>query len=195
MYFAIAGSPGTTTSSLLARFKRCNIESVPPQIEVDVEGSINDTRSERIIDYTKLRNLLASENWKYADLETRSIILQLTHREEKGWLDIESVYNLPYPSLCIINELWLKYSHGHFGFSVQKHIWEDVKESEKDFGYKVGWSVLGKWIYHYNLTFSLDAPPGHLPFWGRGWSDQRQWVKEVQIGRWADALLERYDLS
>ncbi len=177
--------------------KCSNINYAPTQIEPDVklESKICDFNSVREINYTRLQNLLASGNWKQADQETRSIMLKLAQREEEGWLDIESVSNFKSTDLSTINQLWVEYSHGRFGFSVQKCIWQNVKESEKAFCYKIGWRFLNKLIYHYNLTFSLDAPPGHLPFWGRGWSDGRMWVKEAQIGQWADALLERQDFS
>jgi hypothetical protein len=57
--------------------------------------------------------------------------------------------------------------------SVQKHIWESIEGTNKDedvevwksFGNKVGWRVNDSWIGYRNLTFSLDAPEGHLPEW------------------------------
>ncbi|NJR14622.1 MAG: hypothetical protein HC785_02230 [Calothrix sp. CSU_2_0] len=78
--------------------------------------------------------------------------------------------------------MWVKYSRGRFGFSVQKEIWESYgspgfdnkkpyKELTRDwdkFGAAVGWrpKVLfgfGSWITYSGLTFNLSAPRGHLP--------------------------------
>ncbi|MEH2169618.1 MAG: GUN4 domain-containing protein [Nostoc sp.] len=40
--------------------------------------------------------------------------------------------------LYIINKLWVQYSEGKFGFSVQQRIWQAKKDCKR-FAYKVGW--------------------------------------------------------
>ncbi|NER28825.1 MAG: GUN4 domain-containing protein [Symploca sp. SIO1C4] len=143
----------------------------------------DDLSSERSVDYTKLRDLLAAGEWKQADEETFAVMLQATSRETQGDLDIESIENFPCTDLRTIDQLWVKYSNGRFGFSVQKRIWQSVSGKLGEVDWKiyrkyakhVGWLVIEKkllvlkgekWIMYSECTFSLVAPEGHLPaFW------------------------------
>ncbi|MFM6508212.1 MAG: GUN4 domain-containing protein, partial [Dolichospermum sp.] len=80
------------------------------------------------MDYNKLRDLLKAEKWQEADKETRRVMLAVAKREEKGWFNVESIDNFPCADLRTIDQLWVKYSDGKFGFSVQKRIYQgDVK--------------------------------------------------------------------
>ena len=83
---------------------------------------IDDLRSDRGIDYSRLRNLLASKNWKEADEETNSVMLKAVGRIEGAWLTKEEILSFPCTDLHTIDQLWVKYSNEHFGFSVQKQI-------------------------------------------------------------------------
>ncbi|RAM51082.1 MAG: transcriptional regulator [Hapalosiphonaceae cyanobacterium JJU2] len=141
-------------------------------IQADVVIQADDLSSEKGVDYTRLRDLLAADNWKEADEETLAVMLKASGREKEGWLDVESIENFPCTDLRTIDQLWVKYSNGRFGFSVQKRIWESVGggldadyETFKKFGDRVGWRVKGNWIdYPGNVNFSTSAPEGHLPY-------------------------------
>lgn len=133
----------------------------------------DDLSSEKGVDYRKLRDLLKAGSWKEADEETLRVMLKAAGREEK-YLDTESIDNFPCTDLRTIDQLWVKYSKGRFGFSVQKRIWESVggKPGEwdvkifKKFCDRVGWYEMKKdeWTeYPDEFTFSLNAPGGHLP--------------------------------
>jgi eukaryotic-like serine/threonine-protein kinase len=122
------------------------------------------------IDYNKLRNLLASQKWQEADRETAKLMLRAAKREEAGWLDRESIEEFPYEDLQTIDQLWVKYSNGHFGFSVQQRIYENVRESSEDdsevwqtFRDMVGWLKKGEKFHYSHLNFSEKAPEAHLP--------------------------------
>jgi hypothetical protein len=73
--------------------------------------------------------------------------------------------------LRTIDQLWVKYSNGRFGFSVQKRIYQslggtkeyDESEVWQKFGDKVGWRKKNEWLYYNDLTFSEKAPEAHLP--------------------------------
>ncbi len=127
--------------------------------------------SEKNVDYTRLRDLLAARKWKEANQETLAVMLKAAGRKKEGWLDIESIETFPCADLRIIDSLWVKYSDGRFGFSVQKRIWESVGGKLGDyayeiycsFGVRVGWFVKEELIDYSNLNFSLNAPRGHLP--------------------------------
>ncbi|MEI2581457.1 serine/threonine-protein kinase [Scytonema sp. PRP1] len=132
------------------------------------------------MDYTRLRDLLAVRTWKQADEETRRVMLAVAGREKEGWLDVEHIDIFPCEDLRTIDQLWVKYSNGHFGFSVQKRIYQSLggtrQYDEKiwqAFGDRVGWRKGGKWLYHHDITFDLRAPQGHLPeesgLWLGGW--------------------------
>jgi serine/threonine protein kinase len=134
--------------------------------------------TERGIDYTKLRDLLAAGKWQEADEETRQKMLEVMGQQDRGYLDDENIEKFPREDLRTINQLWTYYSNDRFGFSVQKRIWieeggkpgvYDYQVYEK-FGDRVGWRVNNNWKLYSELTFSLDAQEGHLPLGlGIGW--------------------------
>jgi len=128
----------------------------------------DDLSSERGIDYTRLRDLLKAQQWREADEETRKVMLKCAGREKEGWLDVEQIQNFPCVDLRTINALWVKYSNGRFGFSVQKQIWLECGgqvdyETECKLGERVGWRRQGEWLDYKDLTFNLNAQEGHLP--------------------------------
>ncbi|MEC4887504.1 MAG: GUN4 domain-containing protein [Scytonema sp. PMC 1070.18] len=134
---------------------------------------ITETASEKGVDYTKLRNFLKTGQWKEADYETYLVMLQAVGRFEGDWIRSEEVLNFPCTDLRTIDHLWVKYSNGRFGFSVQKQIYLDVggipdgkyyEEAWKKFGDRVGWRVKESWIFGYSdATYDTTAPVGHLP--------------------------------
>ena len=126
--------------------------------------------------YQKLEQLLAAGKWKEADEETARVMLVVAKREKEGWLDALSIDNFPCDDLCTIDRLWVKYSNGRFGFSVQKRIYQSLDGSRKydqniwkAFGKRVGWKggLLGHWKYYNEITFDIKAPEGHLPTGGK----------------------------
>jgi HEAT repeat protein/energy-coupling factor transporter ATP-binding protein EcfA2 len=89
-------------------------------------------RSEVGVDYTQLRDLLATGQWQEADKETYRVMLKATDRYKardflNSYLDIESIQKFPCQDLQIIDQLWIVYSAQRFGFSVHKRIWESVE--------------------------------------------------------------------
>ncbi|NES04601.1 MAG: protein kinase [Okeania sp. SIO2F4] len=132
--------------------------------------------SARGVNYENLRDLLAAGKWKEADMETGNCMFKLAGLEELGYLSEEDINNFPCEDLRTIDQLWVKYSNGKFGFSVQKQIYQSLggttKYDEKvwdAFGDKVGWRPGGEWLFGYDdLTFSLNRNyRGHLPvYWG-----------------------------
>jgi hypothetical protein len=91
-------------------------------------------------------------------------------RESEGWLRREDIDNFPCEDLRTINQLWLNYSNGKFGFSVQKEIYESLGGTRvynervwNKFGDRVGWRKGGSWLVYSDLTFNIGAPKAHLP--------------------------------
>lgn len=122
--------------------------------------------------YKRLNRLLSARRWKDADLETKYLMLKISDRIYNGWLDESAISNFPTQELSIIDKLWLQYSSERFGFSVQKRIYLETgnqpgeynRETYSRYGEKVGWRGDGIWKNYFDLEFSLEAPPGHLPF-------------------------------
>ena len=137
------------------------------QRQVENEISLASARG---VDYRKLRDLLAAGRWKEADLETDRVILKAARRETEGYLRRSDAENFSCQDLRTIDKLWVKYSNGNFGFSVQKQIYQSVggtKEYDskvwRKFGDKVGWRKGGQWLDYSELTFSKEHYRGHLP--------------------------------
>ncbi|MBE9233913.1 GUN4 domain-containing protein [Cuspidothrix issatschenkoi LEGE 03284] len=127
--------------------------------------------------FQNLETLLKAGQWQGADLETWNLMKKLTKREQEGWLRLEDVKNFPRQELRKMDQLWVKYSNGKFGFSVQKQIWLDLGgklDGEPDWntftklGDRVGWRKNGEWLSDSYYTFSTNALSGHLPVFGFG---------------------------
>jgi len=138
-------------------------------------GSLPDQTS--TVDYSRLEELLKAGDWKGADQETLNLMLQVTNRTEQGWLDLESLQNFPCEVLSRLDDLWLKYSDGKFGFSVQQQIWEEVGSPREynaqweEFGDRVGWRKDGEWVSYSDLNPNpSSSPKGIFPvgWWGGG---------------------------
>jgi uncharacterized caspase-like protein len=121
----------------------------------------DDLSSERGVDYTKLRDLLKAGNWKEADYETYLVMIQAVGKEENDYFELDELLNFPCTDLRTIDRLWVKYSNGRFGFSVQKEIYlscggkadgEYYEEAWDKFGVSVGWKVENNWITYSDVT-------------------------------------------
>jgi serine/threonine protein kinase len=123
------------------------------------------------VDYRQLDRLLASGKWQEADGETAIKMLEVAGRTKDGWLRGEDIDRFPCEDLRTIDQLWVKYSNGRFGFSVQKRIYESLGGSREydrkiwaAFGDRVGWRVnSSQWLHYNDLKFNTKAPIGHLP--------------------------------
>ena len=159
---------------------RISVERKSSVLPANINVNTSSFESTPKKDYTRLRNYLAQGNWKEADKETRRVMLAVAKREKEGWLDVEHIDNFPCADLRTIDQLWVKYSDGKFGFSIQKKIYQGLggtKEYESDiwekFGEKVGWSKESKSLYYEDITFDKKAPEGYLPYgsifglWGK----------------------------
>ncbi len=83
-----------------------------------------ELRSVKGIDYAELEELLKFKQWRDADELTAELMQKLSGREEEGWLNKNSIKALPCEDLQTIDQLWVHYSEGKFGFNVQKKLWQ-----------------------------------------------------------------------
>jgi len=137
--------------------------SQPVSPEVQLKSDVG-------MDYSKLRDLLNAGKWEEADKETARVMFRVAEREEEGWLDVQAIKYFPCADLRTIDQLWVKYSEGRFGFSVQKRIYQSLGDTRQfnrkiweAFGDKVGWRKGGSWLYYKDITLEIKAPEGHLP--------------------------------
>ncbi|MEG4395308.1 GUN4 domain-containing protein [Microcoleus sp. BROC3] len=168
-------------------------------IEADVP-----LKSERGVDYTNLRDLLAAKKWKEADQETARVMFKAAGREKQGYLSTESIEKFPCEDLRTIDQLWVKYSNGHFGFSVRKHIYQslggtseyNVEVCER-LGDRVGWRQKNEWLTYKDITFSEKAPEAHLPCLVHHFfiieSTRSSPPAGAWVGKWVVSLLSRRD--
>jgi hypothetical protein len=147
---------------------------IQPAPEKEEEKSIapRDQLNKQVANstYTRLEALLKEKKWTEADHETEKVMLQVAEQEERGFLMPEDFKDFPCEDLSAIDRLWVDASKGHFGFSVQKKIWEDCRSSQgagKDldrFCYRVGWKQKGEYVSYSVLRKDpLHSPAGELP--------------------------------
>ncbi|MCC3434251.1 GUN4 domain-containing protein [Microcoleus sp. PH2017_05_CCC_O_A] len=208
IYFVMSQASSTNQSSKASsRTKASQVDYSSLQVdysnlEVSLESSISTHYS-----YTRLRDLLAEGKWREADQETGKMMLNVGNatverKIQSGEYKYATVDNhrvscqsadyFPCTDLCTIDRLWLKYSNGRFGFSVQKRIISELGEDalslmslkkrgkgtdsqalkekielREEFIKRIGWydpDNLGQYTKQYNdLTFATQAPYGHLP--------------------------------
>lgn len=121
--------------------------------------------------YSQLEEYLAKSQWQKADEETYRLMIVTVGKEEGQWFEPEELLNFPCEELLAIDGLWVKYSQGRFGFSVQKEIYLSPKvggvadgryhkKAWDRFCHQVAWKVDGAYV---SVEFSTSSPQGHLP--------------------------------
>ena len=136
----------------------------------------DDLSSEKGIDYTRLRELLKAQDWRAADQETYEVMLRAVGKEsgQGNWFTKDELQNFPCTDLRTIDQLWVKYSQGKFGFSVQKQIYVDCG-AKLDGEYpgdkiwykfcdRVGWRKYGNYLNYRDLKANPSlSPTGEFP--------------------------------
>ena len=153
------------------------------------------------VNYTQLRDLLAQGRWREADKKTFALMLRAANRPQGSVLNQNHLNSFPCEDLKIIDGLWLDYSQGRFGISIQRQIWEEVSRNAENiqdvyrqFGQRVGWIEYtpsgNPIIIQDDIDYKLSAPPGHLPVFissytlEHGWSDWGRYTyRDVTFSR------------
>lgn len=128
--------------------------------------------------YTKLEQLLAAGKWKEADEETYNKMLEVGGKRQESQfrgelIGIKDIRNFSCPDWRAMDRLWVKYSKGRFGFSVQKRIYQNLGGTKEFNGQvfvayyeAIGWKQKREkdnLLLYSQLTFNMNAPSGHLP--------------------------------
>lgn len=128
------------------------------------------TQESTDLDYNQLQDLLRKQQWQAADRQTTKLLLKILGRTYWNEVYPQDIAQLPCSELKKIDQLWLHYSNGHFGFSIQQAIFSSLGglvdyETQKKLGDRLGWRKEGKWLNYEQLNFQLEpnSPLGHLP--------------------------------
>ena len=139
-------------------------------------------RSAAAIDYGPLQAHLLQQDFESADRLTSSHLRQLAGpaAEQRGYVYFSEVAGLPALDLESLDRLWITYSLGRFGFSVQGQILRRCQGRWEELWSLLGWKQGGLWTrYPTGFTWSLEAPEGHMPL-----------INQLRGVRLMDALLQ-----
>lgn len=129
--------------------------------------------------YARLRDLLKAEKWREADRETFKVMIGIIESSDNASEQYapltDKILKFPYRDLQAINRLWVRYSQGRFGFSVQMKIYLDCgggldgEEPDQEiwdiFCDRVGWRKNKRDIIYRCLQFNSQfSASGELPF-------------------------------
>lgn len=128
-----------------------------------------ELKSEVDMDYAPLEEALKEGKFRAADDMTRALLIELagTDSETREYVYFTEVKNIPVMDLKTIDALWVAYSDGKFGYSVQRKIWKQNKEQWGKFFKKLDWTTgennsYRSWAGN-EYIYSDEAAPGHLP--------------------------------
>ncbi len=122
--------------------------------------------SEVGFDYSPLQQYLLNERFEDADRFTSSKLRELAGERavKRGYVYFSEVESIPCPDLSTLNKLWIVYSRGKFGFTVQSKILNSVGGRYDKLWQRIGWKKDGVWTrYPKSFDWSIDAPNGHMP--------------------------------
>ncbi|MFM8278524.1 MAG: GUN4 domain-containing protein [Cyanobium sp.] len=139
------------------------------------------------IDYGPLQRHLLLQEYEAADRLTATVLRHLAGPGaiQRGYVYFSEVPAMPAVDLESLDRLWLTYSRGRFGFSVQGRLLAAVDGQWEQLWPRLGWKQDGVWTrYPGSFTWSLAAPEGHMPL-----------INQLRGVRLMDALLRHPALA
>mgnify|MGYP001401973603 CR=1 FL=1 len=133
------------------------------------------------IDYSPLQRYLLKESFEDADRFTSSKLRELAGEKavKRGYVYFSEVESIPCIDLYTLDKLWIVYSRGKFGFTVQAKILDSLGGRYDKLWPRIGWKNDGIWTrYPKAFNWSIEAPNGHMPL-----------VNQLRGVRLMDALL------
>ena len=124
------------------------------------------------VDYVPLATMLATGDFQGADQFTRDALIKIAGdgATKREYVYFTEVANIPSTDLCTVERLWLQFSEGAFGYSVQKRVWDIEKGDFDKFIRRIGWTTVEndserklRWYGQSEFIYTLKAPKGHLP--------------------------------
>ena len=152
---------------------RADATSETEDVEIDLATIPTYLPSERGIDYVPFATMLAVGDFKGADQFARDNLIKISgpgsvKRQFVYWTEVK---NLPATDLATMERLWLQFSGGNFGYSVQKRVWEVENANFDNYIRRIGWTTIDngnerklKWFGQSEFIYDVEkAPKGHLP--------------------------------
>lgn len=139
------------------------------------------TVSARGLDYAPLQRALMAQQFEEADRITSSLLRELAGPEaiRRGYVYYSEVPPIASADLDSLDRLWVCYSRGRFGFSVQGKLLRSCNGRWELLWPKLAWKDAGRWTrYPGSFQWSIEAPEGHMPL-----------VNQLRGVRLMDALL------
>ncbi|MEM1426530.1 MAG: GUN4 N-terminal ARM-like repeat domain-containing protein [Cyanobacteria bacterium P01_H01_bin.130] len=118
------------------------------------------------VDYQPVQGCLMAHEFEEGDRQTLKLMCELAGPTAvaRNWLYFTEASQFPALDLQALDRLWLIYSAGKFGFSVQQELWLGVQRDWEKFWPKIDWKEGNHWTrYPGEFQWTLDAPKGHLP--------------------------------
>lgn len=146
--------------------RTANSEPVKAFLQTHFPQGVVPLLSEVGIDYQSLQELLVNQDFEAADRLTMQTMCELAGEaaSQRKWLYFTEIDSFPVADLQTINNLWVVYSEGKFGFSVQRELWLGLGKNWDQLWVKIGWKDGNNWTRYPNgFTWDLTAPKGHLP--------------------------------
>ena len=132
--------------------------------------------------YAPLQRHLMLQEFEAADRLTSAHLRELAGRDavRRGYVYYSEVPAMPAADLDSLDRLWVCYSRGRFGFSVQGRLLARLDGRWERLWPRLGWRQDGRWTrYPGSFQWSIDAPEGHMPL-----------VNQLRGVRLMDALLQ-----
>jgi len=139
------------------------------------------TVSARGLDYAPLQQALMAQQFEEADRITSALLRELAGPDavRRGYVYYSEVPPMPSADLDSLDRLWVCFSRGRFGFSVQGRLLRSCNARWELLWPKLAWKDGGRWTrYPGSFQWSIDAPEGHMPL-----------VNQLRGVRLMDALL------
>ena|GEM_PF-2410314 len=190
-FHAPVGSVGNqgTQANLSSRIEGDQISGILQSVSAFVAATVNAVQGDgnQVSDrYKALLNYLVNGRWKEADRVTYEVMAQVIGKQVGTWRT-EDIENFPCEDLCILNHLWVQFSGGRFGFSVQRDIYVEIggkldgkynEEIYRKFADCVRWREGGRYLDDGQLTFQIFGDKGHLPSprWGAFGTGHGGWL-------------------
>ena len=153
--------PKNRTQTVLKFRENLGLVNIVNEQEIQLKSEVG-------INYTKLRNLLAKQKWEEADKETYEVMIKAVGKRLGDWFTSDELLNFPCQDLSTIDQLWVKYSQGKFGFSVQKEIYLSVGGKLGSYEYetfKRFYETVGVVDGVVDIKYCITPPRGHLPLY------------------------------
>jgi hypothetical protein len=161
-----AQRPSAAAGKAYRLLRKANTAKTQEFCQTHFPQGVVPLQSAQEVDYSKLQELLIQQDFQAADRLTLEKLCKLAGDAaiQRKWIYFTEVESFPTVDLQTIDLLWLVYSEGKFGYSVQRELWLGMGKNWEKLWTVIGWKSGNSWTrYPQGFTWNLSAPRGHLP--------------------------------